>query len=111
MSNLGKYHDIKQILDAALAGGGGKVECTTPGAATKWRHRAYAFRKAYREEGDGTSPWDGLTLVLDTDPVTRKATSKVVRVEFGSAHRVTFTPNSEADPFGGQPDPEDLQLD
>lgn len=58
-----QYAPIKAVLDAALAGGGGRYDAPTPGAAVHFRHRAYTFRKAYREAcAPGPSPYDRLTI-------------------------------------------------
>lgn len=48
-NRLGMYADVRQILDAALAAGGGSYECGTHGQAVHWRQRAYKFRKLYAE--------------------------------------------------------------
>lgn len=57
-----QYSDVKPILDAALAQGGGTYEAPTPGAAVQFRHRCYAFRKAFREASESASPYDRLVL-------------------------------------------------
>lgn len=55
--------DVKPILDAALAGGGGVFETSTPGQAIRFRQRCYEFRKAYREAiAPAPSPYDALTI-------------------------------------------------
>lgn len=46
---LGMYSDVKQILDAALAAGGGEYSLPTHGKAVHWRQRAYKFRKLFAE--------------------------------------------------------------
>lgn len=58
-----RFTDVKPVLDAALASGGGKYVAPTPGAAVHFRQRAYSFRKAYREAcSPNASPYDQLTL-------------------------------------------------
>lgn len=63
-NRLGMYADIRAVLDAALAAGGGTFACETHGAAVHWRQRAYRFRKLYAETlGPKTmSPYDVLVL-------------------------------------------------
>lgn len=53
--------DIKEVLDAAIAAGGGKVTLPTSGEATRWRQRAYEFRKYMRGDKDW-SIYDRITL-------------------------------------------------
>lgn len=57
-----QYHDIKVVLDAALAHGGGTYSAPTPGAAVQFRHKCYTFRKAYREASHLASPYDRLII-------------------------------------------------
>jgi hypothetical protein len=63
-NRLGTFADVRQILDAALAHGGGEFECASHGAAVNWRHRAYQFRKLYAETlgPKVMSPYDALVL-------------------------------------------------
>ena len=71
VSRLGMYQDVREILDAALASGGGQVELPSHGQAVHWRHRAYKFRKIYAETVDPQSPYDRLTFrVVDADSST-----------------------------------------
>lgn len=48
-NRLGMYADVRSVLDAALAHGGGSFECASHGDAIHWRQRAYRFRKLYAE--------------------------------------------------------------
>lgn len=48
-NRLGMYQDVRTILDAALANGGGTYACETHGQAIHWRQRVYRFRKLYAE--------------------------------------------------------------
>lgn len=61
-NRLGMYQDVREVLDAALAAGGGAYECETHGQAVHWRQRAYRFRKLYAEQYGGVSPYDALVL-------------------------------------------------
>jgi len=66
-NRLGMYAEVRQILDAALANGGGRYECPTHGQAVHWRQRAYKFRKLYAEtmatsDSFSMSPYDRLTM-------------------------------------------------
>ncbi len=63
-NRLGIYVDVRSILDAALAAGGGTFQCESHGAAVHWRQRAYRFRKAYAETlgPKAMSPYDVLVL-------------------------------------------------
>jgi len=70
-NRLGIYTDVRQILDAALAAGGGSYTCLTHGAAVHWRQRAYKFRKLYAEVlgAKQHSVYDTLTMprIIDGD--------------------------------------------
>lgn len=58
-----QYRDIKPILDQCLLSSGGTYNAPTPGNAVQFRHRCYAFRKAYREAvAPAASPYDLLTI-------------------------------------------------
>lgn len=63
-NRLGMYADVRSVLDAALAAGGGTFMCETHGAAVHWRQRAYRFRKLYAETlgPRAMSPYDVLVL-------------------------------------------------
>lgn len=63
-NRLGMYADIREVLDGALAAGGGTFTCASHGAAVHWRQRAYRFRKLYAETLGPTrmSPYDVLVL-------------------------------------------------
>lgn len=63
-NRLGMYADVRQVLDAALAHGGGEFECASYGDAVHWRQRAYQFRKHYAEVmgPKAMSPYDALVL-------------------------------------------------
>ena len=65
-NRLGVYADVRQVLDAALASGGGKLQCATHGEAVHWRQRAYRFRKLYAEQlgPKGMSEYDVLVLPI-----------------------------------------------
>jgi hypothetical protein len=52
---------VREILDAALASGGGQVELPTHGEAVHWRQRAYKFRKLYAQTVPHSS-YDQLSL-------------------------------------------------
>lgn len=76
------FADIKPILDAALAAGGGayRPPGDSPAAAIRWRHRAYSFRRALRYQQaqalgpfdiNPVTPYDGIILTIeDSDPTT-----------------------------------------
>lgn len=63
-NRLGLYADVRQILDAALAAGGGTFTLPTHGAAVHWRQRAYKFRKLFAETvaTSRMSDYDRLTM-------------------------------------------------
>lgn len=48
-NRLGMYADVRQVLDQALAAGGGSFQCGSHGEAVHWRQRAYRFRKLFAE--------------------------------------------------------------
>jgi hypothetical protein len=78
------YSDIRPILDAALAAGGGQYRPrgangqASPQAAIRFRHRAYSFRRALqhqlREQGMGivevSTPYDSMVLSIDAQDPT-----------------------------------------
>jgi hypothetical protein len=92
-NRLGLYDDVRQILDAALASGGGSFDLPTHGQAMHWRQRAYKFRKLYAQtlasdDSFSMSPYDRLTMPTPADD---SATVEIkVREVVG-----TFTPNRE----------------
>jgi hypothetical protein len=78
------FQDIKPILDAALAAGGGAYRPRnqqgkpSPEAAARFRHRAYSFRRSLQHqiEKEGmsvtstTTPYDGMVLRIDPNDHT-----------------------------------------
>lgn len=63
-----QYRDVKAMLDAALASGGGTVTLRTPGKATHFRQRCYTFMKAWREAINPTpSKYDVFVFPQPTD--------------------------------------------
>jgi hypothetical protein len=92
-NRLGMYDDVRQILDAALASGGGEFALTTYGQAVHWRQRAYKFRKLYAEtlasdKSLAMSPYDRLTMPR-IDEGSNVVVIKVREIVG------TFTPNRE----------------
>lgn len=92
-NRLGMYDDVRKILDAALAAGGGSYELPSYGQAVHWRHRAYKFRKLYAEiiadkNATATSSYDRLTF-----PTVPKDSSTVVIKVIGQ--HGTFTPAND----------------
>jgi hypothetical protein len=67
-----RYPDVKQVFDFALREKGARYTLDSPGQATHWRSRAYAFRKALWSELNLGSPvppvatpYDGIRITLD----------------------------------------------
>jgi hypothetical protein len=92
-NRLGMYDDVRQILDAALASGGGQFVLPTHGLAVHWRQRAYKFRKLYAttlatDKSLAMSPYDRLTMPMIGDDSSTVVIN--VREVVG-----TFTPNRE----------------
>ena len=88
------YDDVRQILDAALAAGGGSFELPSHGLAVHWRQRAYKFRKLYAQtlaadDSFSMSPYDKLTMPQIPDDSSTVVIN--VREVIG-----TFTPNRES---------------
>ena len=108
-NRLGMYADVRQILDAALASGGGSFELPSHGLAVHWRQRAYKFRKLYAtmlasDDSFSMSPYDRLTLPrIDDDSCTVVIN---VREIIG-----TFTPNREPQDVAYVPVPGDELFD
>ena len=92
-NRLGMYADVSNILDAALAHGGGSYALESNGAAVHWRQRAYAFRKLYAETIGGMSKYDRLTFPRIVDG------SSVVQIRLVEAKGL-FTPASEIATLG-----------
>ena len=67
-NSVGMYADVKLVLDAAVAKGGGEYKLVSKSAATKWRQRAYQLRKLMSK--DGETPYDRLVLTLHSDDPT-----------------------------------------
>lgn len=92
-NRLGLYDDVRQILDAAMASGGGEFVLTTHGQAVHWRQRAYKFRKLFatilsQDKSLAMSPYDRLTMPQIPDDSSTVIIN--VREIVG-----TFTPNRE----------------
>jgi hypothetical protein len=89
-NRLGMFTDVRQILDAALAAGGGTYECPDHGAAVHWRQRAYRFRKAYAETLTlrAESKYD--CIVMPRVPADSGTVTIMVRRQIG-----TFTPGTD----------------
>lgn len=77
-NRLGMYADVREVLDAALAHGGGEFTCLTHGLAVHWRQRAYQFRKLYAETlgPKAMSQYDCLVLPR----LAEDSTTVVIRV-------------------------------
>ena len=68
--NLASYNDIARVLTAAQAAGGGRITLGDRGKATRWRHRAYYYRKLLRDlSASGLTPFDDMTLSLEGNAV------------------------------------------
>lgn len=92
-NRLGMYDDVRQILDAALASGGGTFDLPTHGKAVHWRQRAYKFRKLYAQtlasdDSFSMSMYDKLTM--PQIPEDSRTVVINLREIIG-----TFTPNRE----------------
>ena len=92
-NRLGMYDDVRQILDAALASGGGTFDLPNHGLAVHWRQRAYKFRKLYAQtlaadDSFSMSPYDKLTLPMIPD----NSSTVIINVREVVG---TFTPNRE----------------
>lgn len=92
-NRLGMYDDIRQILDAALASGGGEFVLPNHGQAVHWRQRAYKFRKLYAQtlasdDSFSMSPYDKLTMPQIPDD----SSTVVIKIREVVG---TFTPNRE----------------
>lgn len=73
-NNVNSYADVKVVLDAALAAGGGVYKLKTEKEAVRWRQRAYHFRKlAQRQAAAGSNlanyqpptPYDSMHLTIE----------------------------------------------
>ena len=67
---INAYSDVRDVLDLARQRGGGVYRLPTAAEAVRWRLRAYTFRKLYRKENGGYSPYDNMTLRLDGTAVS-----------------------------------------
>lgn len=108
-NRLGMYADVRQILDAALASGGGSFELSNHGQAVHWRQRAYKFRKLYAQtlasdDSFSMSPYDKLTLPQIADDSSTVVIN--VREVIGQ-----FTPNREPADVSYVPVPGDELFD
>lgn len=101
-NRLGMYADVRQILDAALAAGGGSYECGTHGQAVHWRQRAYKFRKLYAEIlGVGVqSEYDMLVMPrVDPDSSTVDIHIRKQVGVFRAAEEPAMLPTADDDPL------------
>ena len=72
--NLNAYEDVRRVLDAIAAAGGGYYELSSAKAAHSFRIRANYFRKLLVER-DGFSPYDALIFRI------QKSKPKCVKIE------------------------------
>lgn len=63
------YSDVKATLDAALMSSGGTLKLATKGAAVRYRHKCYTFRKKWREASPSPSLYDLITIKTPEDNV------------------------------------------
>jgi hypothetical protein len=93
-NRLGMYVDVQEVLDAALAAGGGRYDCLDHGMAVHWRQRAYKFRKAYAASlpANARSAYDAIVMPRIA-PADTFVTIAVRRAEG------TFTPIEDGVPF------------
>lgn len=97
-NNLETYSDVEKWLNLAVANDGAKFVLTSGPAATRWRQRAYHYRKLVRDANSQTgrvelmnkSPWDGfviraegniISIVREEDPVLSAMTLDGVPLE------------------------------
>lgn len=91
VNRLGNYEDVKQVLDAALAAGGGSYKLETHGKAVHWRHRVYKFRKLFAAAlGGGVSPYDKLTF----PSIPKESSTVIIKLQQPEG---IFTPASAAE--------------
>ena len=88
------YEDIRTILDATLASGGGVYDCTTHGQAIHWRQRVYRFRKLYAETLGLTKESQYDRIVIPRVPPESSTCVLQMRKQVG-----TFTPSFDAEPY------------
>lgn len=67
--NLGQYNDVRDVLDLALANGGGRYTLSSRKAAIRWRQRAYMYRSLLREDLEIRRKELGFTVVTPYDEV------------------------------------------
>lgn len=109
VNRLGMFDDVRQVLDAALASGGGSFELPSHGVAVHWRQRAYRFRKLYAEtlasdDSFSMSPYDRLTMPRISDDSSTVVIN--VREIVGN-----FIPNREPSEASAIPVPGDELFD
>lgn len=100
MSRLNLYSDVRTVLDAVLASGGGTFTLSSHGAAVNWRQRAYKFRKLYAESLRGESKYDVLTLPR----IAKDSCAVVINI---TRPEGTFTPTSSPVPVPSTSEAED----
>lgn len=117
--NINNYNDVKAILDAAVAGGGGRYHLPTKGKAVHWRQRAYTFKNLAQRNAQATSTVPGYTPPTPYDELTFSLQAGagdsfyvVIMIRQPEGHLETFEPLREAPkplPPGDIPD-DDLLL-
>jgi hypothetical protein len=115
MSSPSQYADVIEILNAAIAAGGGKYTLETHGQAMHWRQRAYALRALLIEQNKRKfpdmvvpSPYDGVILTV---PKKGLPGDNAVLIRLRKAEgRLTSLDNLPLTPVPGLPteDEEDL---
>jgi len=112
--NLGQYEDIRQVLDMALANGGGRYVLDSEKATFRWRQRAYMYRKLLREDLEArrdslgfstVTPYDHLLLTLSGTAVILTISAPTGKFETlaGDIIDTTTAPPSR--------EPDDLELE
>lgn len=101
MKSISQYQAEKNILDQALASGGGTLTFATHGQAVHFRKRAYSLRKIIRENmSPAFSPYDRLTIP-GLAPDQTEVIIKVAEI------KAVFVPNPEGTPVIGTAEIED----
>lgn len=79
--SIHSYKDVQDVLDAALAQGGGDYTLSSRGKAINWRQRAYEFRQLKLEEAAEQKKRLGFVPATPYDNVKMTVRDCTVRIE------------------------------
>ena len=121
--NLNTYADIRNLLDSALAEGGGRLVMATPGQCINMRQRIYTYINLLRKlhiakSGEPgyvpATPYDHLQYTIEGKVLTieaRMVTGKLMSLDGTRELAIREDTTKVADPSEFDPAPDDLMVE